>query len=62
MPESRGRDVDYRAFTGDLTSTQRQMRVGAQESLEGESGAIDWLEEIDKFRPKGNAVGAASYG
>ncbi len=62
VAEFQGKDVDPRAFTQDLNRTQKQMKVGAVESVRGQSGGIDFLGEIERFRPKGGATGPVSFG
>lgn len=61
IPEVAGKDVDYRQFSNLLPSEQ-QMKVGAVESVRGAAGVTDWVEEMERSRPKGGAFGAAGYG
>lgn len=55
----RGDKVRYDEFT-DLLPSQQQMNVGAAEA--GGKWAPDYIEEMERSRPKGAAVGAAAYG
>ena len=55
----RGDKVRYDEFT-DLLPSQQHMNVGAAEA--GGKFAPDYLEEMERSRPKGAAAGAASYG
>lgn len=61
IPEANGSQVDYRNF-GRLLPTQQEMKIGAIESVRGAAGVSDWLQEIEKSRPKGGNAQAAAFG
>lgn len=52
VPEVSGKDVDYREFT-DLLPSEQQAKIGAVESVRGPYGVTDYVEEMERSRPKG---------
>lgn len=61
VAEVTGSDVDYRQFAK-LLPSQQEAKIGEVESVRGPWGGGDFIAEMQRSKPKGQAAGVSAYG